>query len=310
MSRPRSIPSPALTPDCWPLAATIAKDRINLDATLLSGQAFCWRRDSQGRWHGWIGGLPCRIEAHPDGYRVHSSASPAQIERYLGLDLDLEEVIRSFPADPWLAEATAFAPGLRLLAQEPWETVASFICSAVKQIPQIEQINQELRRRFGPQVAPGLHAFPSPAILAQAGEAALRACKLGFRARGLHQTALQLVAGEIDLHALHRLETAAAREQLVRLRGVGPKIADCTLLFAYRRQDAFPIDVWVERVLRELYFKGRKTRPERLRSFIEDYFGPYPGYAQQYLFHWVRTSRPAAAMGKPKTKTKPRPKRR
>jgi len=309
MSRPGSIPSPAPASDRWPLATVIPQDQINLDATLLSGQAFCWRRDPEGRWHGWIGETPCRIEAHPEGYRVHSPASPARIERYLGLTLDLPTVIASFPADPWLAQATAFAPGLRLLAQEPWETLASFICSAVKQIPQIEQINQELRRRFGPQVAPGLHAFPSPAILAQAGEAALRACKLGFRARGLHQTARQLVAGEVDLQALRQLDTAAAREQLVRLSGVGPKIADCTLLFGYGRQDAFPVDVWVERVLRQLYFKGRKTRPERLRRFLRDYFGPHPGYAQQYLFHWVRTTRPAAAMGKPKTKAKARLKR-
>lgn len=290
----------------------IGRERINLEATLRSGQSFCWNRDAEGRWHGWIGAVPCRIETgaggngDADGYRVHGALPVPAIERYLGLDFDLGQALASFPDDPWLAEALAFAPGLRLLLQEPWETLASFICSAVKQIPQIEEINRTLRAEFGPEIAPGLHAFPSPEALAAAGEAALRRCKLGFRARSLHIAARQIVAGEVDLAALHALPTAEAREQLIRLRGVGPKIADCVLLFAYGRHDAFPIDVWVERVLRQLYFKRRRVAPERLRKFVRDYFGPHPGYAQQYLFHWVRTARPEAAMERRKKRARPR----
>jgi N-glycosylase/DNA lyase len=301
MDRSRSIPSPVVA---------IARSRIDLDATLRSGQAFCWQRIDE-EWRGWIGDVPCRIVAERESYLVHGPGlEAAAVERYFGLDLDLEAIVASFPDDPWLKQAIAHAPGLRLLAQEPWETLASFICSAVKQIPQIEEINRALRREFGTESAPGLHAFPSPAALAAAGEMALRRCKLGFRARGLHETARQVAAGEIDLAALHALSTNAAREELVRLRGVGPKIADCVLLFAYRRGDAFPIDVWVERVLRQLYFRGRRVTAERLRRFPAAHFGLHSGYAQQYLFHWVRTARPPEAFP-PKTGTKKRePKRK
>ncbi len=300
MARPRSTPSPAIP---------VARSRIDLDATLRSGQAFCWQW-ADGEWRGWIGDVPCAIAAEADRWQVRSlgpALPAAAVERYFGLDLDLEAILASFPDDPWLARARAHAPGLRLLAQEPWETLASFICSAVKQIPQIEEINRALRREFGVEVAPGLYAFPTPAALAEAGEAALRRCKLGFRARGLHETARRVAAGELDLARLHALSTAAAREALVGLRGVGPKIADCVLLFAYRRSDAFPIDVWVERVLRQLYFRRRRVAPERLRRFPAAHFGPHSGYAQQYLFHWVRTARPAEAFP---TKPSRRPKRK
>jgi len=290
MPRPRSMP--------LPLACTVPRAAINLDATLLSGQSFCWEQDAAGTWHGWIGDFPCRVESTAQGYAVHTRASVPAIESYFGLPFDLGHALGTFPKDPWLAEAAAFAPGLRLLLQEPWETLASFICSAVKRIPQIAQINRALRAEFGPEVSPGLHAFPSPARLAEAGETALRRCGLGFRARNLHVTACQIAAGEVVLAALHDLPTAEARGELMRLRGVGPKIADCVLLFAYGRHDAFPIDVWVERVLRQLYFKRRRVPAARMRRFVETYFGPHPGYAQQYLFHWVRTARPPAAMEK------------
>jgi N-glycosylase/DNA lyase len=160
----------------------------------------------------------------------------------------------------------------------------------VKQIVQIQAINQALRRTFGPEVAPQCFGFPDYPILAMAGESALRQCKLGFRARHLHRTACLLVEQQADLHAWHQLPTAVLKTRLLALPGVGEKIADCVLLFAYGRYEVFPIDVWVERVLKQLYFpRARNRSPARLRQFALDYFGPYRGYAQQYLFHWYRT---------------------
>ena len=123
-------------------------------------------------------------------------------------------------------------------------------------------------------------------------EAELRACKLGFRAKYLFGTARMLAAGETDLDALHALSTDDARAALMRFPGVGRKIADCVLLFAYGRQDAFPVDVWVLKALRLLYFPRRAPKPDRLRRFTETHFGPNAGYAQQYLFHYVRTKVP------------------
>jgi N-glycosylase/DNA lyase len=204
------------------------------------------------------------------------------VMRYFGLDQPFEKIAATFPDDPWLRKARAFAPGLRVLRQEPWETLGNFICSSLKQIVQIEQINQELRRTFGAAYAPGVHAYPDAVRLAQATEAQLRACKLGFRARHLHVAARQVAASEVSLDRIAKLPTDKAREQLMRIRGVGEKVANCVLLFAYGREEAFPIDVWVERVLRRLYFKkSQNPSADRLRDFVQDHFGPNAGYAQQ-----------------------------
>jgi len=154
---------------------------------------------------------------------------------------------------------------------------------------QIEQINHELRRVFGDAVGEGLHAFPDASRLALATEAKLRACRLGFRARHLFVASRQIASSEISLERIPQLSTVAAREQLIRIQGVGEKVANCILLFAYGRAEAFPIDVWVERVLRRLYFNNsQRVKHETLRAFADSHFGPYRGYAQQFLFHWIR----------------------
>jgi N-glycosylase/DNA lyase len=261
---------------------------FDLDATLASGQAFCWKRDEEG-WRGWIEGRPCRVQMEGDRLRALGPGLTAgMVTRYFGLDAPMEKIFAAFPDDPWLARARDFAPGLRILRQDPWETLCNFICSSLKRIVQIGQINQELRREFGPRIAPDAHDFPSAARLAQATEEELRACRLGFRARHLFVAARQIAAGEVSLERIAALPTGRAREELCRLRGVGAKVADCVLLFAYGRMEAFPIDVWVERVLRRLYFKDRARSHPKMALFVERHFGPYRGYAQQFLFHWIR----------------------
>ena len=132
-------------------------------------------------------------------------------------------------------------------------------------------------------------AFPTAARLAACTEAELRTCKMGFRAPYILAAAQVVVAGELNLAQLHALPTPAARAALMRLHGVGRKIADCVLLFAYGKQDAFPVDVWVRRALTELYFPRRRPSEQRLEHFANTHFGPNAGYAQQYLFHYVRT---------------------
>jgi N-glycosylase/DNA lyase len=202
----------------------------------------------------------------------------------------MREIISTFPSDPWLEKARAFAPGLRILRQDPWETLCNFICSSLKQIVQIAQINASLRRALGEPVdPPNLYAFPTASRLARATETQLRDCRLGFRARHLFVAARQIVQGEVSLEKIEKMPTAEARETLLRLQGVGDKVANCILLFAYGRLEAFPIDVWVERVLRQLYFKGSKrVKLTRMADFSRTHFGPNGGYAQQFLFHWIR----------------------
>jgi len=270
---------------------SLASRGFDLAATLSSGQAFSWRRGAAGQWRGWIGDRPC--VAGLDGGRLHvlgGGLTESEVARYFGLNVSMDKIFASFPADdPWLARARLFAPGLRILRQEPWETLCNFICSSLKQIVQIAQINHDLRVAFGPKLRPGEHVFPSAAQLARVSEAELRACKLGFRARHLFVAARQIAAAEISLEHVATLPTAEARKELMRIRGVGEKVANCVLLFAYGRLEAFPIDVWVERVLRQLYFKNRrKISPGAMRLFSEHHFGPHGGYAQQFLFHWIR----------------------
>jgi N-glycosylase/DNA lyase len=137
-------------------------------------------------------------------------------------------------------------------------------------------------------------SFPSASQLARVSEQDLRSCKMGFRAPYLLDTAGMIASGEFDLDRLHHLPAELARAELMKLPGVGRKVADCVLLFAYGFQEAFPVDVWVMKALRQLYFPRRRVNARRLQHFAQTHFGPNAGYAQQYLFHYMRTkARPA-----------------
>ncbi len=218
------------------------------------------------------------------------------LTHYLQLDLDLPAVLASFPDDPPMRAAVRACQGLRLLRQHPWECLASFILSSTKQIVQIRHIVTLLCERYGDPVpcpaehAPA-HAFPSPGRMAGLSEAELRGCKMGFRAPYLLATARRIAEGKPDLGRLHELSLDEARIALTNLPGVGPKIADCVLLFAYGFPSAFPIDVWVMKALRELYFPQRKPSRRKLNHFTTTHFGTNAGYAQQYLVHYMRTRR-------------------
>ena len=184
--------------------------------------------------------------------------------------------------------------GLRLLRQDPWECLASFILSSTKQIVQIQQIIRLLCARYGSPLDPSaVHphdaAFPTAAQIAGATEDGLRGCKMGFRAPYLLATARRVADGAVDLEALRGMTMEEAEARLLELPGVGEKIAQCVLLFAYDFPRAFPVDVWVRRAVVELYFPRRGPSPARLRRFIATHFGPHAGYAQQYLFHYMRT---------------------
>jgi N-glycosylase/DNA lyase len=303
-------PEPVLPPSAQPriksteppqISLSLAPHGLDLEATLTSGQSFSWKRNADGRWRGWIEGRPCLVWRHDEILRAAGpELTHAAVARYFGLDQPVREIFATFPNDPWLERAREFSPGLRVLRQEPWETLCNFICSALKQIVQIAQINHELRQALGePLGASELHAFPTAARLAHATEAQLRECRLGFRARHLFVAARQIAQGEVSLEKVESMPTPEARETLMRIQGVGEKVANCVLLFAYGRLEAFPVDVWVERVLRQLYFKGsQRVKLARMVEFSETHFGPHGGYAQQFLFHWIRNDPKALAPAK------------
>lgn len=287
----------------------------NLAATLTSGQAFRWAFRGES-WEAVIHGRWIRLrQASPEQIEA-STALPhsdwSWLVRYLRLNDHHAAVLATFPHDAPMRAAMSHCRGLRLLRQEPWECLASFILSSTKQIVQIRQCVELLCEQFGEPVRSGVAAesrqspgsqtashcrdvatmpfsFPSAARLASASEAELRTCKIGFRAKYLLAAARMVTAGELDLARLETLSLDAARAELMRCPGVGRKIADCTLLFSCGFDTAFPIDVWVERALRQLYFPKRRVKRAHLERFAATHFGPHAGLAQQYLFHYLRT---------------------
>jgi N-glycosylase/DNA lyase len=289
---------------------------FDLAITLDSGQVFHWQKVDDG-FVGTIGDLPICVEQRASALQVLMGGGvPAtlggrrakglgsqefapsvqdSVVRYFALDHPLAEICDSFPKDPVMNAARDFCRGLRIIRQPKWECLATFICSSMKQVAHIRQISLALRERFGEQRKIGnqlVYSFPPAHRLAQASEKELLECKLGYRAKNLRAAARRVSSGQADLEAWSALSDAELRKQLRTLPGVGPKIANCVMLFAYERLRAFPIDVWIEHVLRQHYFSRRKKMTaKRLREFSETYFGEHGGYAQQYLFHHARSGR-------------------
>jgi len=285
--------------------AEIPAPDFDLLMTLDSGQVFHWEKAGNG-FVGAIGDQPVYVEQRGGLLKVRCARTqtrsprrplPRTIANYFALDHPLVEICASFPSDPIMNAARKFCGGLRIIRQPKWECLATFICSSMKQVAHIRQISQALRRRFGEQRKIDkyeLCSFPSAQRIADSSEKDLRECALGYRAKNLLATARLVSSGEADLQAWAAFSDVDLRAKLRGLPGVGAKIANCVMLFAYERLRAFPIDIWIERVLREKYFpRARKLTGRRLRAFSETYFGEHGGYAQQYLFHHARMNKNA-----------------
>ena len=281
----------------------IGAPEFDLAKTLDSGQVFHWEKIDNG-FVGTIRDRAVYVEQDGTVLKVRCTATaprsprrplPSVVAHYFALDHPLAEICASFPNDPAMKAAREFCGGLRIIRQPKWECLATFICSSMKQVRHIRQISRALRERFGEAREIGnhvLHAFPSPQRIAATSEKELRECALGYRAKNLLATARLVSSGAADLEAWSALSDSELRRVLCELAGVGAKIANCVMLFAYERLGAFPIDVWIERVLREEYFpRTRRLNATRLRAFTQEYFGQHGGYAQQYLFHHARTSK-------------------
>ena len=267
----------------------------NLRATLDCGQAFRWLEHND-TWTGVIHGQWIQISNRQSGILVETTASSPKwdlIAGYFRFTEDIESITKAFPDDEHMTRAVSAYRGLRLLRQDPWECLASFILSSTKQIRHIRQIISKIAKHHGEEIPslPGhdpAFTFPGPETLAQLSENALRELGMGYRAPYLRQTAQTIAAGKISLSEIGKLPYPKAKALLQQFAGVGPKIADCVLLFAYGKQQAFPIDVWVKRAINELYFAGQKPNKGTLENFAQTYFQPNSGYAQQYLFHYIR----------------------
>jgi N-glycosylase/DNA lyase len=260
--------------------------QFSLEATLGCGQVFRWETEGDW-WHGIVGSE--RIRVRQRSQLLHfSGCSEQTLTDYFQLDLDLETVLSSFRKDPFVEESISLCKGLRIIRQPAWECLASYICATYANIPGIKRKISLLAKIYGQPFVSGTeihYSFPSADALAVSGLGSNSySCSLGYRSPYLHETARQIAADRGWDDRIRNLPFGDARQALLRLKGVGPKVADCVLLFAFGRYEAFPVDVWITRIMQRCYGRLDLTSYEKIARAGREYFGPYAGYAQEYLF--------------------------
>lgn len=268
---------------------------FDLMGTIDGGQAFRWNpvRDT-GIYRGVIGRSVLEVGSVDGGLEVALVAGEpvdqSIVRSYFGLDDDLEGLREKYAGDRGLGPALSGYLGLRLLDQDPWECLSGFICSATSNIPRIKLNMGSLASYCGDRIGPQEtdFAFPGPETVAAVGEQAVRDMAWGFRARYLQGAALAVSSGDLKLDYLLDVSYEEARDALVRLNGVGPKIADCVLAFSLRKGEAFPVDRWVRRAMEQWYGAPDKMSNDAVGEMARDRFGKDAAYAQQYLFHRQR----------------------
>lgn len=214
---------------------------------------------------------------------------------YFDIDTDYKQIAQTLSQkDEYMSQAIDFGKGIRLLKQDPWEMLISFIISQNKAIPHIQKCIENISERYGQKIAyeeeedSYYYTFPTPEELAKATEEELRECKVGFRAPYIVDACQKVMSGEIILNDLFNMSAKEAKEELMKIKGVGPKVSDCILLFAYGKMDLFPTDVWIKRVVEGIYFDGKEISLQAIQKFAREYFADLAGYAQQYLFYYGR----------------------
>jgi N-glycosylase/DNA lyase len=278
---------------------------FDLDFSLCCGQVFRWKKIN-GWWYGVVGEnmfkiRQCGAELEFEGVDANF------VTRYFGLTDDLEQISRCIGRDPYICKALQRFEGLRIVHEDPWECLISFICATYKSIAAIEHMVYKISEKYGERkVFDGkqFYIFPTVESLSAASENGLKECGLGYRAKYVQATARKIREDKINLDGLKSLPYLDARKALVEFPGVGLKVADCVLVFSLEKTEAFPVDVWIKRVLLTHYakefpdelVKKLSAHPslsngeyEKLNSFGRSYFGKYAGYAQEYLFHYERT---------------------
>ena len=253
---------------------------LDLEQTLDCGQSFRWTKQDDGSFSGVAFGKYVNISL--DGTdMVIKNAAPEDEKiwrEYFDLELDYGKIREDIKKlHPVLEEAARYAPGIRILRQEPYEALCTFIISQNNNIKRIKGIVARLCESFGDEIDEGVYTFPNAERLAELTPDDLAPLRAGFRNRYIIDSAKKVASGEVDLELCKTADYEAARAELMKITGVGVKVADCTLLFGMHRVEAFPVDVWMKRAMEKL-FPGMSAND----------FGEYAGIAQQYIFHYSR----------------------
>lgn len=262
------------------------------------GQCFRWNENEDGSYIGIVKNNIIKITQTNNNIIVKSYGKDDIAELfnfYFDMNTDYEKIkIKLSKIDSYMLESIKYGEGIRILNQDLWETIMSFIISANNNIPRIKGIIEKLSRTYGNEIIwnnEKYYSFPTVNQLSKATVEDFRKLGLGFRDIRMYETTKMILEKQIDLEKLHQeKDTNIVREELLKLSGVGPKVADCILLFStLKRFDVFPIDVWVRRVMNELYIKNTdetKVSKKQILEIAQEKFGNLSGIAQQYLFYW------------------------
>lgn len=264
------------------------------------GQCFRWNEEPDGSYTGIFGHNVLNVKEEKD--IVITGICDGNIEdickKYFDLDRNYEEIKETLSLiDDNMKESIKYGEGIRILNQDLWEMIISFIISANNNIPRIKGIIERMSAKYGQEIkfrGTSYYTFPTIDELSQASVKDLKDLGLGFRDRYVYETTKKIKEGKINLENLKQEPTNEVRKQLLTLTGVGPKVADCIMLFStLKRFDVFPVDVWVRRVMNDLYIHNEdetKVNKKQIQEIARDKFGALEGIAQQYLFYWKRES--------------------
>lgn len=255
---------------------------FDLEQTLDCGQAFRWSKCENNIWSGIAFGKYIELY-HKNNDIVICGSTQSDFEvywkKYFDLERNYANIINQISTDNIIKKAAEYSSGIRILNQEPWEALCSFIISQNNNIPRIKGIIERLCENFGKKIDGG-YTFPSAEVLAALNETDLAIIRSGFRAKYILDAAQKVASGKINLEKLRHTKYDTAKKTLMTIKGVGPKVADCVLLYGLEHIEAFPRDVWINRALDEM-FNGQLPKCSET----------YGGIVQQYIFHYIRTNK-------------------
>jgi N-glycosylase/DNA lyase len=262
------------------------ENNFSLKHTLESGQVFGWKKIGD-KYLGELNGNAVCISQSKNNLEFEGTGEK-ELGNYLRLDEDAKKIEKSILKDEIIKNAVSKFSGLSILRQDPFYCSISYLCSSNCNIPRIEKMLENLRRRKGEKLLEKkeavIYSFPTPEKLARLSIEELRECNLGFRAKYVKEFATKVAEGQINLKEIKSKSYEEGRELLMQSKGIGEKVADCISLFSLEKLNAFPVDVHIERIMKQNYPQLASEKKQKIGEFARSYFGPYAGYAQEFLF--------------------------
>lgn len=275
------------------IGLTIKVGNFDLQQTFECGQCFRWDKVNENHYIGVVKNKVIEIRQDADIVNILNVNMEEFIEMWIGyfdFDRDYQKLIMSISSENVMSKATEYGSGIRLLNQDEWETMISFIISANNNIPRIKKIIQSFCERFGDVIdykGQTYYTFPTAENLCGITIDDLKEIRCGYRANYIVNAIEQINNGVVDLYHLKDVDTKIARTELLKIKGVGPKVADCILLFSMGKYDCYPMDVWIKKVTQSYYFE-REATPKEIQDLARNNWGDSAGFAQQYLFYYAR----------------------